>query len=273
MRGALSLAGVALLLLASVVALGATGFATAHASPGAASSIVGNITGPTVLAYNANQKYTINAAGGPAFAANGTQVGNLTYYASVIGTNVTGVSLDPTTSGFANGTPQQTLLMVGTLSQVLTIEVEITSVYQATNASLNLTYSVSVVQPYVLSLNLVSNSSATVLAFVLTVDLDGTPVGSLSVPTLTAKQAYTATFQYATTGLSPGDHTFTVSLANEHGLVSFAGGGSSYSTSFYVPGPPPNYTLWYVAGAVAFFGAIFIFVTRVAARRRTPARK
>jgi hypothetical protein len=273
MRPAAAVALIALLLLASVTALGATGVATARGGVAATPAVAGNITGPTVLAYNANQKFTIEASGGPAFAANGTQVGNLTYYASVVGTNLTGVSLNPTTSGFANGTPQHTQLTAGTLSQVLTIQVEISSVHGTANASLNLTYTVDVVQPYVLSLNLVSNSPSTILTFVLAVDLDGTPVGSLTVPSLTAKQAYTATFQYATTGLSAGEHTFTVSLASEHGLVSFASGGTSYSTSFYVPGPPPDNTLWYVAGAVAFFGAIFIFVTRVAARRRAPARK
>jgi hypothetical protein len=264
---------VGLLLFASVLGLGATGFATAHPNPTTSSAVVGNITGKNVLAYNAAAYYFINATGGPAFAANGSKVGNLTYYASVTADNLTGVAVIPSTSGFANATAQRTQLSVGNITEVVTIVVEIASVYKTANVSVNLTYQVNVVQPYVLSLSLVSDSSSTILGFVLAVDLDGTPVGTISVPSLTAKQSYVATFQYATTGLSAGEHTFTVSLTNEHGLVTFAGGSTSYSESFYVPGAPPNYTLWYVAGAVAFFGAIFIFVTRVAARRRAPARK
>jgi len=263
---------VALLFVASVVALGATGLSAGHPNP-ASTAVAGTITGKNVLALNGGGYYFINASGGPAFAANGTQVGNLTYYATVTGANLTGVTLVPSRSGISGGAVQKTQLTVGNVSEVLTIVVEIASVYQSTNVSINITYAVSVVRPYVLTLNLVSDSSSTILGFVLSVDLDGTPVGTVSIPTLTAKQSYSATFQYATTGLAPGPHTFTVSLANEHGLVTFAGGATSYSSSFYVTGAPPNYTLWYVAGAVAFFGAIFIFVTRVAARRRNPTRK
>lgn len=273
MTAARTLAVVALLLVASVVGLGATGFATAHPNPNSSSTVVGNITGKTVLGFKAAAYYFINASGGPAFAANGSKIGNLTYYASVTAVNLTGVAVIPSTSGFANAAAQRTQLSVGNISEVVTIVVEIASVYQKSNVSINLTYQVNVVQPYVLTLSLVSDSSSTILGFLLLVDLDGTPVGTISVPSLTAHQSYVATFPYATTGLSPGDHTFTVSLVNEHGLVTFAGGGTTYSETFYVPGPPPDYTLWYLAGAVAFFGAIFIFVTRVAARRRAPSRK
>ena len=272
MKVLVPLSVIALLLVASGVAFGATGLEAAHLTP-AATAVQGNITGPTVLAYKADRTYFINASGGPAFASNGTRVGNLTYYASVVGANVTGVTILPASAPFTSDQPESTVLTVTNLTQVVTIDVEITSVYKTANVSLNLTYSVNVVQPYVLTLTVVSNSSTTILAFVLTVDLDGTRVGSVSIPTLTSRQSYTATFQYATLGLSAGEHTFTVSLASEHGLVTFAGGATSYSESFYVPGAPPNYTLWYVAGAVAFFGAIFIFLTRVAARRRNPSRK
>ena len=261
-----------LLVCASLCSVSSSGGAVGHPVP-ASATVVGNVTGPNVLAYHANETYSINASGGPAFSANGTLVGNLTYFASITGSNLTGVSITPSEGKFVGSLAQRTKLSVGNVSETLTVQVEITSVLQAANTSLNLTYAVTVVQPYVLTLHIVSDSSATVLAFPLTVDLDGTSVGAIQIPTLTAREAYTATFQYATLGLSAGDHTFTVSLANEHGLLTFAGGGTTYSASFYVEGPPPSYTLWYLAGAVAFFGAIFIFVTRVAARRRNPSRK
>jgi hypothetical protein len=273
MRLASAVVIVALLLLSGGIVLGTPGVATAHPTPAATGSLVGNITGPTVLGYNTNKYYTINGTGGPAYAANGTLIGNVTYFASVTGENLTGVSITPSESAITNVSGHPTLLAVGNIAEVLTIVVEVSSTYQAENDSINLTYVVTVVQPYTLTVTLVSNSASTILGFPLTVALDGTPVGTIHVPSLTAGETYPATFSYATLSLGAGTHTFTVSLVNEHGLVTFQGGATSFSASFYIPGPPPDYTLWYVAGAVAFFGAIFIFVTRVAARRRNPARK
>jgi len=273
MRTGSVLALVALLVLASGLVVGAPGASAVHERVAATSPLTGNVTGPSVFGYNSNKYLFINGTGGPAYAANGTLIGNVTFFASVTGANTTGVTLSPTESGITNVSGQRTLLTVGNVSEVLTVIVEITSTYQSANDSINISYDVHVVQPYVLSMTLVPTTSATILAFTLTVDLDGVPVGTISIPTLTGKQSYLATFQYATLGLSTGAHTFTVSLLNEHGLVTFAGGSTSYSTTFYIPGPPPNYEVWYIAGAVAFLGAIFIFVTRVAARRRNPTRK
>jgi hypothetical protein len=264
----------ALLLFAGAIAgAAAAPLASAHPAPALSSTVTGNVTGTNVLALKGAAYYVINGTGGPAFAANGTQVGNFTYYASVAAANTTGISITPSEGVVTNFTGVKAQLTVGTIPETVSIVVEFASVYKTANVTTNITYVVTVVQPYVLTLNLISQSSVTISGFVLTVLLDGTPVGTMSVPSLTAHQTYSASFQYASLGLAPGEHTFTVSLANEHGLVTFAGGGTSYSTTFWVPGPPPNDTLWYVAGAVAFFGAIFILVTRVAARRRTPSKK
>ncbi len=273
MRAAAALALLGLLLAATVLGVASPAHASLTPNASAATPVTGNLSGPTVLGYNDKSYYTINGTGGPAFAANGTQVGNVSFYASVTGANTTGVSVTPSESGIVNRTPQQTLLTVGNVTEVITIVVEITSTYHGANESINLTYDVNVVQPYTLSMTLLSTTSSTILAFSLTIFLDGTPVGSISVPSLTGHETYVATFSYATLSLGAGAHTFTASLVSEHGLVTFAGGATSYSATFYIPGPPPNYTLWYVAGVVAFLGAVFIFVTRVAARRRAPARK
>jgi len=264
---------VALVVVASLAAFAPSGSAAGHPAPASSTPVTGNITGTDVLALGAAAYYLINGTGGPAFAANGTQVGNFTYYASVAGANTTGVSIAPSEGVIDNFTGAKAQLTVGSIAETLTIVVEFASVYQAQNVSTNITYTVTVVQPYVLTLNLISTSSATISGFVLNVYLDGTSIGTLSIPSLTAHQSYSASFQYATLGLGAGEHTFTVSLTNEHGLVTFQGGSTSYSQTFWVPGSPPNYTLWYLAGTVAFFGAIFIFVTRVAARRRNPSRK
>ncbi len=273
MRPPLALGLASLLLVAALLGAAAPAASAHDLTPSSSASLAGNITGPTVMGYNSHHDFGINGTGGPAYAANGTLVGNVTFYASVTGANTTGVSVSPTESAIVNVSGSQVLVTVGNVSEVITIVVELTSVYRTANESLNLSYDVTVVQPYTLTMTLLSTTSATILAFTLLVDLDGTPVGSVAIPSLTGKESYVATFSYATLSLGTGYHTFTVSLVNQHGLVTFANGASTYSYTFYIPGAPPSYTLWYVAGAVAFFGAVFIFLTRVAARRRNPARK
>ena len=267
----------ALLLLAAVLsglsAVPGASAAAPAASSTASTAVTGNVSGPTVLPVSGTGYYFINASGGPAFAANGTQVGNLSYFASLAGTNLTGVSFEPSESAFTGGKFDTGTLTLGANAEVLTLTVMITSVYQTQNESTNLTWVIHVVTPYVLSLSLLAGPYASVQAFTLVVNLDGTPVGTIAVPSLTANQSYVATFKYAVITLGSGEHTFTVSLANEHGLVTFAGGGTLYSTSFYVAGPAPDYTWWYVAGVAAFFGTVFILVTGVAARRRNPSKK
>ncbi len=247
--------------------------AVAAGGPAAAGNVTGNITGPSVIPASNNETYFINGTGGPAIAPTGERVGNLTWYATVSGTNTSGVTVYPTTGKLVNDTPGITTVEPGSLLQTLTLTVEIASTNASANETANITLIIHVVQPYTLVLELQASRDAGVAAFNLTILLDGSYVGKVHIPSLTAWENYTAEYEYATLSLGSGWHTFTASLVFEHGLVTFPGGSSNMSVSFYVPGAPPSYTLWYVAGIVAFFGALFIFLTRVAARRRSPARK
>jgi archaellum component FlaF (FlaF/FlaG flagellin family) len=239
----------------------------------ATNPVTGTVTGPTVLATQSTKTYTINGTGGPAFASNGTQVGNLTAYLSLSAPNMTGLSISPGDGKIVNGIPVSTLLEVGSAAEVVTILVMLSSVYLHQNQSINFSYTVNVVVPYTVRATIVNGASTTVLSFPVKVLLDGTPVGTVTVPSLTPGGSYNLSFEYPTLGLSSGDHTFSISLAQEHGLVTFANGATVYSSTFYVTGPAPNYTLWYIVGIVAFLGVLFIFVTRVAARRRGALRR
>jgi hypothetical protein len=270
-----ALAAALLLLFAAFVAAPAAraGPAPALTAASTASNLTGSISGPKVIRTNGDGFYDFNATGGAAYASNGTLVGNLTFYATVVAGNTSGVTITPSSGTIANGTYRGAALQVNNVSQVLTLSVEITSVYQTTNDSINLTYAVSVVQPYVVAATIFDRASATVLSFVVTVSLDGAPVGSVTVPSLTSGTSYDLSFDYVTLGLASGWHTFSLTLAAAHGLVTFTNGSTFYAVSFYIPGATPDYTLWYVAGVVAFFGVLFIFATRVAARRRGVARK
>ncbi len=129
------------------------------------------------------------------------------------------------------------------VTEPLTLFVLVNSSYQGTNVTTNLSEAIEIVQPYRFNANLQVGSQAGVSPFYLTVTLDGAPVGSVKVPSLSAGASYPISFPYVVPGgLSPGWHTFSMNLASEHGLVTFAGGVTSYSSSFYVPGPPENDT-------------------------------
>jgi len=257
--------GLVLLIVAGIL-LGASAPLATATTPPPAVNLTGYVHGPTVLGLSGSGSYYINATGGPAVLPNGTVAGAIRYYASLSGSNLTGVSFFPANATIGPG-GLTAKLTVNNLSQNLVLHLLIASTYQTQNQSINLTYSVTVVRPYVLTATVIAGAQ-TILSFAATVSLDGTPVGSVTIPTLTPHQTYALTFKYPTLGLSPGWHTFTISVTHAHGLVVFPGGTQTYSQSFYIPPAPANYTIWYVAGIVAFFGAIFIFVARVGARRR-----
>jgi len=242
-------------------------------APAAGSSLSASVGGTHLLGIGGHGAYYFNATGGPAYAANGSRVGNLTYYASVAAGNTTGVTLNPDQDAIFNGSAPVSTLTVSSIPQTVTINVMFSSIYQHQNQSVNLSYTVSVVQPYIVAATVVDISTSSVLSFPVVVALDGNPVGSVKVATLTPNSPYHFTYDYLTLGLAPGWHTFSISLASEHGLVAFANGSTQFSQSFYVPGPAPDYTLYYLLGIVAFGGTIFILLTRVAARRRGAARK
>jgi len=235
-------------------------------------SVTGSITGPTVVAWGSTSKYAVSGFGGPAVSSNGTVVGNLTYYASLVAGNLTGLSFLPSKGSFTSNASVTADLAVTNVTQTVTIHLLVSSVYQGTNRSTNLTYTVNVVQPYILSATLV-DAASWVNAFTLYVTLDGTVIGNVSIPGLSPGGTYPVKFEYSTLGLPAGSHTFAISLAQEHGLIKFANGQTEYTETVYVTGPGPDYTIWYVGGIVTFFGALFIFASRVAARRRGATRR
>jgi hypothetical protein len=260
------------LLLAGTLAGVPLAAPAVQASP-SGGAVTGTMTGPNVLAYHGVGAYVINGTGGPAVAPNGTIVGNLSYYFTISGANTTGVSISPSSGLILTNIPGSVKLTVANLSEVLTINVLLASVLNQSNVSTNFSISVTVVQPFILSTTLYNLGNESVTSFPVLVDLDGALVGNVSVPTMLAHSTYAFVFQYATLGLSAGQHTFSISLTTVHGLVRFANGTTVYSVSFNIPSSPPSYTLWYVAGVLAFIGALFIFGARVGARRRGTSKK
>ncbi len=257
---------VALVAGVCLPALGGGQALTPLASPAAVGTLAGNITGPTSIPTSGSATYFINASGYSKGLA-------LSWTGAIVGGNTSGATLTPTSGTVIIGTPSRTVLKVGAVAQPVTIEVELKGGVLENNSTLNLSYTVQVEVPITLRATLVAGPSATVLPFTLEVDLDGAKVGTVSVPSLKPNAVYNLSYDYGGPALSPGWHVFTVSLAEEHGLVTFANGATALSSGFYIAQPPADVALWGVVGVVAFFGVLFISLTRVAARRRGAGRR
>ncbi len=259
---------VVVLVVLGLLAVGPVLPGARAATAGATNPLEGNLTGPALVGAGSNDTYYVNGT------ATGVAAGaSVSWNASVAGGNTTGATVEPVSGGITAGTPSKIYLLPGTTLQTLTLEVELRTSGGGTNSTLDLSERVRVVTPIVLKAVLVAGPHAGVLPFTVTVYLDGSKVGSVSVPSMPADTSYNLTFDYPSTGLSPGTHTFTLSLANEHGLVTFEGGGTVLSRSFYVAPPPTDLALWIVVGVIAFFGVLLILASRVAARRRGGARR
>jgi hypothetical protein len=271
-RSSRRLGCLALLALLLFVGLGLP--APAHAVPTHAATtsyppIVETTTGPTVVGKTLQATYTVTGSGGPAEAANGTMVGNITYNATLSalnGQNISAASINPTPGVLINGSVILRFTAPNVTGKVR-LEIELTSTYNTTNATKYFNSTIQVVPPYILSGLLVAGPT-TVTGFNMTVTVDGTAVGHVVIPTIVANGSYRFTYDYVPESLGAGYHTISVSLAPEHGLVTFQGGVEQISLQFYVAGPPPDYALDVGIGIAAFAVAVFIWGSVVGARRR-----
>jgi len=268
---------VAALLLAVVLLLALpTGPAQAAPRPAASGAppIVGNLTGPSLLATGSNGTFYFNVSGGPA-VVEGEFVGTINWTTNLTGANTTGSSVSPSNGSITNSTAQPVVLKMttGAIAESLTLTVDVVSSVATQNASQNFSFTFRLVPPYTVRATLVAGPNAGTLPFNVTVLLDGTAVGTVPVPSLSPNQSWGLIYRYPATGLGSGWHTFTLQIADQHGLVTFSNGKTVQSTSFYVASAPPNNTVWYVVGVVAFFGVLFIYATRSAARRRGSTRR
>lgn len=249
------------------------------AAPGPAATSVtppltGNVTGPSLLSTSSNGTFYLNATGGPAVVS-GDFVGEINWTATLSGPNTTGSSVSPSNGTISNGTSQPVKLTVttGAIRESLTLTVEVKSALSTANKTANLSKTFAIVTPYIVRATLVAGAASGLLPFNVTVALDGTVVGTVTVPKLAPNETWAFVYRYPSTGLPSGEHTFTLTIADAHGLVAFANGATVETASFYVGASAPNNTVWYVAGVVAFFGVLFIYATRSAARRRAPGKR
>jgi hypothetical protein len=236
--------------------------------------VTGNVSGPALVATSSNATFYLNLTGGPA-VLDGSFEGKINWTTNVTAANTTGVTVTPDNGSITNATAQPVHLTVatGSIVETVTLVVHATSTLGTANKTANFTTTFRIVLPYTVHATLVAGPEATVLPFNVSVALDGKLVGSVTVPKLKPNATWAFTFHYPAVAISSGYHTFTLTIEDAHGLVTFGDGRTVESTTFYVAAAAPNYSIWYVAGTVAFFGVLFIYATRGAARRRTAGKR
>lgn len=268
---------VPLLLVILLLAIAPAGFGPARGASAATAvpPLSGQVTGPTLLGALQKGTFTVTGRGGPAEALNGTTVGTYNYSTTITATNGTTPS-----TGFV-APPDGVLINLSasftveapniTGTYILTVEITSIGPGGTGNVSTNVTADFDVLEPYFVQATIHNPNGFAVAGAVVVVDLDGSTVGHQVLPSITADGSFDFSFNYTTTGLSSGWHTFTMTLTGTPGLLTFGNGAMSESSSFYVPPPPVNYTFDITVGLLLTVTAILISLMILGGRR--PRRK
>ncbi len=221
------------------------------------------VTGPTALAPSQTAQYNLTIIGGP--------TKNVTYTVSyyITGTNTTGgnpVAGSPgSTSG--NRTTFTVNVTAPTAEQTVTLRATVTAVPQGgLSENVTATYTISVVKGIQLSATFHNSSTTAAVNVTVRWAVDGNLVGTTLLKQIGANADATVTFTYLPVGLSPGEHTLTVSADLDHdGLIEPGRGEVITTTIFYsnVESPAPG---WAILLGMGVFIPVFIGV--VAWRRR-----
>ncbi len=261
---AMVLCALGALLVAPGLTVGAPASRSASSPP-----IQATIQGPSVLGISAKATFYFTAHGGPAEASNGSTTGNLSYHASLIGGNTSSGLVAPPQGVFVNNTANVTV-QAPNITGNFELEVEVTSFAysnKSDNASQNFTAAFTVVLPYSVNAVLQNPNNFTVSHVEVQVQLDGTVVGNVSVPSMAPQADFDLHYNYSTLSLTPGWHTFTLEIMGPPGLLLFSTGSPTESISFYVTPPPVDYTPYYLGGAGVAVAAIFISTLILGPRR------
>ncbi len=220
-------------------------------------------TGPTALAPSQTALYNVTILGGP--------TGNVSYTLSyyITGTNTTGGNPIQTSPGSrsGNGTVYQVNVTAPTAEQTLTLTVDVAATPKggvAQNATTTLT--ITVIKGIVLSATF--HNSGTTAAVNVTVlwSIDGSLVGTSVLKQIGANADATVTFTYLPVGLSPGEHTLTVSADLDHNGIIEPGRGEVVTTTIFYSQVQPTAPGWAVLLGIGVFIPVFLGV--VAFRRR-----
>jgi hypothetical protein len=230
--------------------------------------LTATVTGPSILNVLGKGKFVVTASGGPSQLPNGTMSGNYTFNATLSGGNTSGYSITPHTGPLVNGTATLSLVAPNnTGTYALTVEV-ISNPKTGSPAYYNTSTDFIVAVPYVLSTTISNPNSFTVNGAIVQVSLDGSIVGTITLPSIAGNGTYSLIYNYTTAGLPSGWHTFTLSIQGIASLLKFTNDQTTLTVSFYVTPAPVNYEYYYLFGITLALLAIFISLLVVGGRRK-----
>ncbi|MCX8174300.1 MAG: hypothetical protein N3F63_06830 [Thermoplasmata archaeon] len=218
------------------------------------------ITGPDTVGVKEVRTYYINVTGGPA-----TQGGNYSYKAVIKGENTTGAYVTPAEG---NNTVGQFVVNVTMpeKAQRLTLEVNATSSYGATNKSVVKEFAIEVVNPYTFKAIIKNSGNMDVYGCQIDVLIDGEKITELKVD---IPKNSTYTFEYNYTGKieQPGWHTARFVIKNGYGMLQFENGTDEIAFSFY-KAPPPLPKWLPLAIALILIPVVSIIILLLLGRRK-----
>ncbi|MCL4325796.1 MAG: hypothetical protein M1481_03075 [Candidatus Thermoplasmatota archaeon] len=210
------------------------------------------VSGPTLTAINQSYFYNITVAGGPA-----TDGGIYQYHAYLVGKNISAIAVAPANSSSKSGKFVVNITMPA-IAQTVTLVVTGNSTLGNITKNSTEKIPINVIKPLLIHSIIYNRGLITLDNVTVEFYLDGTFIGSSLVPSILPFTNASVFFNYTVASLPTGYHTVKVVVNNT--MIVFSNGKNYETITFYVPGPPPNYTLIYELTAVSVTVAIVLII-------------
>ncbi len=219
-----------------------------------------SIDGPIVMGKGETKMYHVEVAGGPSEGK-----GNYTYTASILGTTSADANVLPT-SGTTTGTLFLNVTSQGEIPRI-TLWVNVTSSYGGEVEQKIQEYPIEVVDPIVITANVVNTGNISVNSVPLTIYADGQTIHSTSV-SLDPGEEETVKYNWTDPTVSRGEHVIKVVLDPDQELITFLGGGTVYTSSIWVGEED-----WGMYNIIFIVLAAFIIIVAYSLYRRPSRRR
>lgn len=186
-----------------------------------------SIDGPTVMGKGETQMYRVDVAGGPSEGK-----GNYTYTASILGITTADAYVLPTTGTSQTGTFFLNVTAQGKFPHI-TLWVNVTSSYGGELERKVKEYGIEVLDPIVITAELVNNGNIAVNDVPLTIFADGKLIHTTDV-SLEPRESVTLRYNWTDPTVSRGEHVFQLVLDPDQEYITFLGGGMVYTSTIWV---------------------------------------
>ena len=187
-----------------------------------------SIEGRNVLATGEKSQYVVKVIGGPGSLTGG----NFSYAAKLVGTNLSGSLVTPSSGASSSGLININVTAPGVPQDVILV-LNITSATILDSEFAVKTFPIKVLAPVVIRATVKNAGDFDVTGVPLSIYADGTEVYETTVD-VDALTSRTITYNWTDPEMSQGEHVITVLLDPGNKFVEFESGGSVYTTTIYV---------------------------------------